>query len=301
MDSIITLEDFYRTRYNFIPDNLRQGFGHFNVFNIDDSMCNQRKPSVYSRKEYFKISLLCGKYRVWSNGTAVETEGYTLLFRTPGAPYTWEPLENNQGGYFCIFTNEFFNTFPHLTDYPVFKNGNSLFSLNEEQGKTMKQSFEQMFVELASHFSYKYDAIRHIIFDMVISALRMQPVSPDTDKHSNAAERLSTSFIALLERQFPIETTSQHILLKSPHDFAEELAVHVNHLNRSLKETTGKNTSQMICERLLQEAQALLRQTKWNVSEIGFTLGFDDPSHFINFFKKHSKESPKSYRARMIV
>jgi AraC family transcriptional regulator, transcriptional activator of pobA len=39
-----------------------------------------------------------------------------------------------------------------------------------------------------------------------------------------------------------------------------------------------------------------LKQTPWNVSEIAYTLGFDEVAHFSNFFKKHTSLSPLKYR-----
>jgi AraC-like DNA-binding protein len=123
----------------------------------------------------------------------------------------------------------------------------------------------------------------------------MQPATT-LYSHQNASARISSLFMELLERQFPIESSSQRLYLRSAIDFARQLAVHVNHLNRALKETTGKTTSQLIGERIAQEARVLLKHTDWNISEIGYSLGFEEPPHFINFFKKKAKVSPKSYR-----
>jgi len=89
--------------------------------------------------------------------------------------------------------------------------------------------------------------------------------------------------------------------LRSPVDFAEQLSVHVNHLNRSLKEITGKTTSQLIAERVSQEARILLKRTNWNISEIAYSLGFEELSHFINFFKKHFNQTPKAFRDRVDI
>ena len=100
----------------------------------------------------------------------------------------------------------------------------------------------------------------------------------------------------LLERRFPIESTLQQVGLRSPLDFAGQLGVHVNHLNRALKETTGKTTSQLIAERVTQEARALLKHTDWNISEIAWCLGFEELSNFTNFFKKNAASSPGSFR-----
>jgi AraC-like DNA-binding protein len=127
----------------------------------------------------------------------------------------------------------------------------------------------------------------------------MQPATT-LYSNQNASARISSLFMELLERQFPIESQLQRINLRSATDFANQLAVHVNHLNRALKETTGKTTSQIIGERITQEARALLKHTDWNISEIGFTLGFEELPHFINFFKKNTHVSPKSFRTVVV-
>jgi len=103
-------------------------------------------------------------------------------------------------------------------------------------------------------------------------------------------------FIELLERQFPIENTTQILQLKTATDFADTLRVHVNHLNKVLKEITGKTTTEIIASRINQEAKILLKQTSWNVSEIAYSLGFEEVAHFSNFFKKHTKVSPLAFR-----
>jgi AraC-like DNA-binding protein len=79
------------------------------------------------------------------------------------------------------------------------------------------------------------------------------------------------------------------------------MAVHVNHLNRALREVSGKTTTKLIAERLIQEARTLLRNTTWNIGEIGWCLGFEERSHFINFFKKNTRLSPGAYREHPIV
>ena len=112
----------------------------------------------------------------------------------------------------------------------------------------------------------------------------------------NASQRIVTLFLELLERQFPIDDTHQRIKLRSASEFAKQLNVHVNHLNRSAKEMTEKTTSQLIGERILQEAKILLKRSNWTVSDISYALGFKEITHFNNFFKKHVKLSPLKFR-----
>jgi AraC-like DNA-binding protein len=91
--------------------------------------------------------------------------------------------------------------------------------------------------------------------------------------------------------------TTMTLSLRSASEFARQLNVHVNHLNRAVKETTDKTTSQIIGERILQESKILLKHSAWNVSDIAFALGFREVTHFNNFFKKHVQLSPLKFRA----
>jgi len=100
----------------------------------------------------------------------------------------------------------------------------------------------------------------------------------------------------LLERQFPIDDQHPAIKLRSASEFADQLNIHVNHLNRAVKETLQKTTTVVIAERVIQEAKILLRHSKWGVAEIAYALGFTEATHFNNFFKKHTQISPTKFR-----
>jgi AraC-like DNA-binding protein len=71
----------------------------------------------------------------------------------------------------------------------------------------------------------------------------------------------------------------------------------VNHLNKVLKETTGNTTTELISKRVVEEAKILLKQTDWSISEIAYTLGFDEVAHFSNYFKKQTAAAPLTFRA----
>lgn len=302
MEKILTLEEFYKIKLNYIPDNLKKGLGHFNVFRIDDCLCSKKKPIPYSRKEYFKITLLKGKYKIAYADKTFESDKHMLIFSNPMIPYTWESLEGSQTGFFCIFTEDFFSEYGNLKDYPMFKPGqNNIYSLTDEQAKDIENIYLHMFDEINSEFAYKYDVIRGLSFNLMHYALKIHPAKILKTSTSNAASRITSMFIELLERQFPIETALQQIRLRSPYEFSEQLSVHVNHLNRILKETTGKTTSTLISERIMQEARMLLRHTNWTIAEIGRSLGFEESSHFINFFHKNEQTNPKAYRDHITV
>lgn len=297
MDKLESIEDFYRKKLLFMPENLKKEIGHFNVFVLDDFMGCSAKPIPYSRRDYFKISLIIGKNKVHYADKIVEIEKQVLFFANPQVPYNWEQLEEQQTGFFCVFTEAFFHQFGNLKEYPVFKpNGSPVFAIDDEQVKKIKSIFQQMITEINSDYTYKYDVLRNLVFELIHSAMKMQPANISVTQHSNASSRISSLFLELLERQFPIENSRQRFGLRSAADFADQLTIHVNHLNRALKETTQKTTSEIIAERILQEAKILLKHTDWNISEIAYSLGFEEPTHFNNFFKKNIQLTPSQFR-----
>ena len=155
--------------------------------------------------------------------------------------------------------------------------------------------FEKMISEINSDYTFKYDLLRSYLTELIHLALKHEPASV-LYEHPNANTRITAVFRELLERQFPIESPHQRFNMKSASSFAETLAVHVNHLNRAVKSTTGKTTTAIIAERILAEAQALLRHTDWNIADISNSLGFEEPSHFNNFFRKYTSLTPSRYR-----
>ena len=52
----------------------------------------------------------------------------------------------------------------------------------------------------------------------------------------------------------------------------------------------------MIQERVILEAQRMLLYSNLHVNQIGYCLGFDDPSYFVKYFKKHALISPVEFR-----
>jgi AraC-like DNA-binding protein len=293
-----TLEDFYRHKMNWLPENLKNDIGHFNVFKLEDCIGPDRPPAQYSRRDFYKVALLRGKHLYHYADKTLEVSGSTLMFFSHNVPYTFQPLSDNPTGYFCIFKEAFFTERLRggIKDLPMFIAGNKpSYALDKQQDKYISAVFEKMMEEMGSDYMYKYDLIRNYIMEMIHYALKSQPTET-LYQHTDANARITAVFTELLERQFPIESPTQRFTLRSARDFAEQLAVHVNHLNRAIRLTTGKTTTEQIFERLASEAKALLKHTNWNISEISYCLGFEEPAHFNHFFKKQTSVTPSAFR-----
>jgi AraC family transcriptional regulator, transcriptional activator of pobA len=298
----LSITDFYRDTANLIPDDLNRDIGHFNVFNIADvhTHMKQRGTMPYNRRAYYKISLIRGRNRAEYADKVVEIEKQALLFATPNIPYHYVPQDEQQSGTFCVFTSDFMahtKSGVVLTELPLFRPGHvPIFQLTDNQMDEANAIFQKMQCELDSDYAYKYDLIRAYVLELLHVGQKLQPAPVQNPTHT-ASARMSSLFVELLERQFPIESPRQRLRLRTASDFAGQLAVHVNHLNKVLKEQTGKTTTDLIGSRIAQEAKVLLKQTDWTVSEIAYSLNFDEVAHFSNFFKKQTAVAPAAFRA----
>ena len=289
-----------------LPDGINRDIGHFNVFSLEALMKSVTKIPAkmpYSRKAYYKISLVRGRNVAEYADKVVHIEHNALLFATPKIPYHWLPQDMDQKGYFCLFTDEFMvqtKSGVILDDLPIFRPGGCpLFQLSDDEADELERYFKKMHEEMSSSYLYKYDLIRNIVMEVIHYGQKLQPITSYNTSH-NASERVSSLFAELLERQFPVASPDQKVSLRTAKDYADRLAIHSNHLNKVLKETTGKTTTEHIANRLVQEAKILLRQTDWNVSEVAYSLGFEQLSHFSNFFKKQTRLSPLEIRSQAV-
>jgi AraC-like DNA-binding protein len=272
----------------------------FNVFQIESDGSATR---IYSRKDFYKICLTTGQSIIHYADRSFETEGTVLFFGNPHIPYSWETLSTEYVGYTCLFSEEFFNLSERaesLQQSTLFKvGGTPVLNISTEQRAFLNTIFQKMIEEQQSDYVHKADLMRNYIHLILHEALKLQPAE-NYQQHNNAASRITQVFLELLERQFPVESVDKPLCLKTPQDFARSLALHVNHLNRAVKEITGKPTSQHISARIITEAKALLLHTDWTIAEVAYALGFEYPSYFNNYFKRITGKVPSAVRAEMV-
>jgi AraC family transcriptional regulator, transcriptional activator of pobA len=296
MDKPESIEEFYKRKFNWLPENIRNDIGHFNMFRLEPYFQGNQTTIPYRRRDFYKIMLVKGHGTVYYADQVIEVQKQALSFSNPLIPYKWENHQELTGQY-CIFNQHFMNHFGNIMQYEIFQpTGNHVFEISDKQVLEIETIFEKMEKDFESEYKYKYDSIRNHIFELIHYGLKLQPNTLNDRQPFNASHRITAMFTELLERQFPIEDNHPKLQIRSASDFAEQLNVHVNHLNRAVKDTTGKTTTQVIAERLIQEAKVLLKHSKWNVGEIAFALGFTEVTHFNNFFKKHLHTSPLKFR-----
>jgi len=272
----------------------------FNVYEIERDSNATR---IYSRKDFYKICLTTGKSIIHYADRSFEMDGTILFFGNPHIPYSWETISRTYKGYTVLFSEDFLKLSERsesLQQSPLFKiGGTPILNITDKQRKFLNTIFQKMIDEQQTDYAFKDDLMRNYINLIIHEALKLQP-SENYNKHKNASSRITSVFLELLERQFPVENTHHPLQLKTANDFAKGLSVHVNHLNRAVKEVTGKSTTTHIAERIITEAKALLQHTDWTIAEVAYALGFEYPTYFNNFFKRMTGTAPSSLRVQTV-
>lgn len=294
-----TIGDHYRentiSHYAFDASDYQYGKSHFNI-NIR-KYCNFNTP--YNRRDYYKVCLIIGEGVFKYGEHTLILDRPALFLPCPTIPYEWECLSNQQEGFFCLFNQEFLvehSTIEFFKKTSLFKEWSKPFIfLDEEQLELASTYFKQMYAMAQSDYPLKFEIIRNLLALLLHQALQLKVEDLKLDETPNST-RLYRLFDELLNKQFPLDSPAYPLNLKTASDYATALNVHVNHLNASIKSVTSKTTTQLIKERLFEEAKNLLKNTSWDIAEVGYTLGFDQPSHFNNFFKKNAGVTPLKYK-----
>lgn len=289
-----TIERFNRTLTN-------------DVLPLNEFYINKREdvpvhPNLSSyRRDFYKISFISKGTGILSFGNkTVNIEANTLIISNPNTPFLWKPTSEEQTGFFCLFTSSFLNVAQQSNSllYSLLNGNEFAFSLNNSMASFIDSLFNKLYSNALSEYILKYELYYNYIQIILHEIIKEFGITEHQTYSSS--ERIAKKFNNLLESLFPVSSVNTELNIKTPQEFAELLSVHVNHLNRALKEHTGKTTSELITERTAKEAQSLLIYTDWSISEIAYCLGFKHPSSFQSFFKRHTTLSPKQYRQSIL-
>ncbi|WP_212001359.1 AraC family transcriptional regulator [Chitinophaga sp. HK235] len=274
--------------------------GSFAVHSRSEYPCQDEVTA--SRRDYYKISFFSRGQGIFTMGEdRYEIDGPTLLFLNPHEIKTWRATSETQEGYFCLFTDLLFDSIhaahEDILQHPLLQPGaRAIFKLTQQQSDYLESIFRQLLREYNENAAFKQEAILIYLRLLMLEGRRLASEAHTPQRTQTAAQILAHRFTDMLEKQFPIEYNHHQVKLKTAKEFAVQLNTHPNHLNACIKQTTGRTVSEHIRMRLLLEARLLLIHTDWQIAEIAWCLGFEDPGNFTHFFKNHSGQSPHIYR-----
>ena len=264
-----------------------------NIGDIYESMNGE--PDRPHRHDYFTLLLIenaKGQHIV--DFKEFELSGHSVSFIYPGQVHQVIASEKPEG-WVINFSKLFLikNSIPDQMINDVYlynKFGETPpLSINENQWKVYLDIIRQILQYDKLQISYKHEALGAFLKLLLIQSNNHCSLQKDKDLQSiEVGNQLVRNYKKLIEKHY-----------KEYHkvsDYADILSVTSDYLNKSVKSFTGKSAKEYISDRILLEAKRILLFTEQTNKELAYELGFEEPSHFSNFFKKSNGISPIDFR-----
>lgn len=81
--------------------------------------------------------------------------------------------------------------------------------------------------------------------------------------------------------------------------YAQELHISYKHLNEICKAVVQQTAKSFIDTYVILESKRYLVASPLSVKEITYQLGFDEPTNFVKYFKKHTFSTPHDFRSSL--
>lgn len=161
-------------------------------------------------------------------------------------------------------------------------------------GLTPKE--ENSFNLLYDFFVEEFETVDHIQGEMLIVLLKRLLIKSVRIARKNLPKEDMPQGKFDIIRKFNL-LVEQHFREKHKvSEYADILNISPKSLSNVFLRYYNQSPLKVISERICLEGERLIRFSDKNMSEIAYSLGFNEASHFSKFFKKHTGKSPKQYK-----
>ena len=270
----------------------------FDIFSISNLFSRQKnidhaidKPH---RVEFYSILFI-------TRGTGVHfidfkpypyTKG-SILFICKGQVHAFEVRPDIEGS-MILFTETFLSkhmihsdilSFYRIYNYHLHE---PVIQPEETGGEIFKPIVNEMYWEYLSSNSFaKEEILRLLLKLLLVKAERIKRTLIPKNKNIEWFTVFSV-FKKFLEEHFS-ET-------RNAKEYAQMMNISYKHLNEVCKSVTGNTAKAVIDQFIILETKRRLATSDLSIKEITYALGFDEPTNFVKFFKKHTNQSPSHFK-----
>ena len=269
----------------------------FEVFSLKEYIAtnfeHSSKPHLHSF--YQIIWFAKGKGNHFVDFKKYEVRPNTIFFINKSQVHYFDNSKNYDG--VLLHFNESFlvqheNDIDIFLKYNIFNNQHHqpFCSISKQTAYLLNTIILQIKAELNKQNPFGHrELLRHFLKAFLIQIERQKRDNNDTQLITTNEKHIQfLRFIELVELNYKKGF--------SVSEYATLLNVSTKTLTDLTNKIVFKTPSSLIHERVILEAQRLLSHSSLNVNQIGYQLGFDDPSYFVKYFKKHTNSSPTDFR-----
>ncbi|BFP39224.1 helix-turn-helix transcriptional regulator [Flavobacteriaceae bacterium GF1] len=246
------------------------------------------------QKNFFQINIITtgdvGAYRI--DERKYTQDSGNIYFISPAHIYSWVRNENLDG-YLIYFKKSLFDleraNFLNSEFDGLFNIENeNMLSVGSKDFSKLREQLEQ----LQSIYTSNSPCRRNkIIAYLTFLLFFIKEIWLKNESQSNRKASSTSLFKRYLNLVASLHLKERKVLF-----YAEQLGVTPNHLNAISKRNTGKTAKEIIEDNVVKTAKLQLSYSDSSISDISYSLGFEEPTNFSRFFKRITGKSPQEYK-----
>lgn len=245
-----------------------------------------RKTEPHKHKGYFEIIYL-------SKGSGTHSIDYNkykvlppvIFFVRKEQVHHWD-LKSVPEGFVLILKKGFIDKSLDSELKALLSKVSSLSSLQVKDSDTIHQLFRLLTNENDTISENNFPIVEGLLKALLAKLLEV--ATPYISK-SKKKTTLFQSFRELIIQSTEIKNSVSH--------YASLLNVSPQNLNTACRKSANQSAAEVLADHIISEAKRLLIYTDKTVSEISFSLDFNDPSHFVKYFKRFTGYTPQVFRS----
>ena len=218
----------------------------------------------------------------------------SVFMMAPGQVHCWT-LSADAEGYIFFHSQEFFDGYysgRSVYQFPFFHSTQNTPAIQLQEGDTLQleERCREMYMEYQQDQDLRYAKLVALTDLVYLDLSRWYKPELDNTKNRGGPYHARIQELwRLVDAHF-----AEH---KSPAYYADRMHITTKHLNRMVKSSLGKTSSDLIMDRVLLEAKRQLMNQKISLAQIADILGYVDYAYFSRLFKARTGLTPKTFRS----
>lgn len=285
----ITFKEFTRTYIRNFPDRFRYIEAPVQVYRLESlPSSNIATPTPLLKAGFnFIVFLTGGSFEQQVGNEFKKVKANQALLVVQGEVSSLLRKTKNVKGYYIIFEDNILQQFKEHGYFIKLFRTSPIIQLSGNDSEFVQQ-LNRLILQEMELLHPDEQVVLHLFQSMLLKFL----------KSSELKTGLSRAFDhAILFRELVYRHYLEHYSIT---DYANELNISPNYLNRCVQRIWNKSAKQFTQEFAIIQSQKQLQDFTKSISEIAYELNFNDPAYFSRLFKKIIGVSPHKYRTKRV-